>query len=85
MGNQWVEEGTTGMCYALVADQLLTWHDAREYCKEIGGYRSGGDLASIGSQQEQQFFNCNQLSHNIFCQTDFIYALSVTYLQFLYC
>ena len=78
MGNQWVEEGTTGMCYALVSDKLLTWHDAREYCKEIGGYRSGGDLASIGSQQEQQFFNCNNqlFIYHFFRQINFFRNVS---------
>ena len=58
MGEKWVENPNTGMCYSLVTDQRYSWSDAREYCREIGGYREKGDLASIGSQPEQEFFNC---------------------------
>ena len=58
MGEKWVENPNTGMCYSLVNDKRYSWSDAREYCREIGGYREKGDLASIGSQPEQEFFNC---------------------------
>ena len=33
----------------------MRWEDAREECQYKGGWREGGDLASINSQQEQQF------------------------------
>ena len=55
--NKWVENTETGMCYSLVSDRSYTWQDAREYCKELGGHREHGDLASVGSMQEQSFFN----------------------------
>lgn len=58
MGNEWVENPNTGMCYTLVTDHMYTWTDAREYCKYRGGYRENGDLASIGSLDEQKYFNC---------------------------
>ena len=64
-GNKWVENTETGMCYSLVKDRAYTWPDAREYCKEMGGHREGGDLASIGSVDEQSFFN-----------SEYIYKLS---------
>ena len=35
MSSMWVEDPTNGMCYALIKEER-TWHDAREYCKEIG-------------------------------------------------
>lgn len=57
-GHKWVENPQTGMCYALVTDTPLGWQDAREYCKVYGGYREKGDLASIGSEEEQIFFDC---------------------------
>ena len=57
--DMWVENKETGMCYSLVTDRQYTWQDAREYCKHIGGYREGGDLASIGDYTEQSFFTCN--------------------------
>ena len=57
MGEKWVENPNTGMCYSLVTDQRYSWSDAREYCKEIGGYREKGDLASIDTREEQEFFN----------------------------
>ncbi|XP_061588555.1 macrophage mannose receptor 1-like [Cololabis saira] len=37
-------------CYNIVQDQNLTWHDARDKCKEMGG-----NLASIPSSQVQVF------------------------------
>ncbi len=58
-GNEWVENPDTGMCYSLVTDHQYTWQDAREHCKYLAGYREVGDLASIGSLEEQTFFNCN--------------------------
>ena len=58
MANKWVENHDTGMCYSLVKDRAYTWTDAKEYCKEMGGHREYGDLASIGTLEEQTFFNC---------------------------
>ena len=57
MGDKWVENPNTGMCYSLVTDQRYSWSDAREYCREIGGYHEKGDLASIDTKEEQEFFN----------------------------
>ncbi len=56
-GQNWVEDPDTGMCYSLITDGY-TWHDAREQCKILGGYKEHGDLASINNHQEQRFFNC---------------------------
>ena len=65
MGSEWVENPNTGMCYSLQA-QAYSWSDAREYCREIGGYREKGDLASIDTKEEQEFFNCE---FHDFCAT----------------
>lgn len=59
--DKWVENPETGMCYSLVNDHLYTWEDAREHCRYLGGYREQGDLASINSAEEQQFFASNLL------------------------
>ena len=56
--DMWVENKDTGMCYSLINDRQYTWQDAREYCKQIGGYREGGDLVSIRDQDEQTFLKC---------------------------
>ena len=64
MANKWVENHDTGMCYSLVKDRAYTWTDAKEYCKEMGGHREYGDLASIGTLEEQTFFNCEKCFFN---------------------
>ena len=50
----WTEDPDTGMCYALL-DSRLRWEDAKEECQYQGGWREGGNLASINSLEEQQF------------------------------
>ena len=50
----------TGMCYQ-VLDIALTWAEAREECSYRGGWRRGGDLASINSLQEQTFMRSKTL------------------------
>ena len=51
----------TGMCYQ-VLDIALTWAEAREECSYRGGWRRGGDLASINSLQEQTFMRSKILT-----------------------
>merc|ERR550532_2345629 len=51
----------TGLCYQ-VLDIALTWAEAREECSYRGGWRRGGDLASINSLQEQTFMRTWLLS-----------------------
>ena len=45
---------TEVMCYHFL-DALLSWEDAAEECRYLGGFRGDGDLASINSYQEQVF------------------------------
>ncbi len=42
------------MCYHFL-NALLSWDDAAEECRNIGGFHGDGDLASINSFQEQVF------------------------------
>ena len=58
---QWYEDSMTGMCYQ-VLDIALTWAEAREECSYRGGWRRGGDLASINSLQEQTFMRSKTFS-----------------------
>ena len=53
-GGEWYEDVMTGMCYQ-VLDIALSWAEAREECSYRGGWRRGGELASINSLQEQTF------------------------------
>ena len=54
----WTEDSITGMCYQ-VLDMRLNWGEARGECQYRGGWREGGDMASINSLEEQTFFTSN--------------------------
>lgn len=45
-------------CYKIISNENLTWLDARQRCKDMGG-----NLASISSRHEQGLFSHKSFKH----------------------